>query len=359
MAWVGVSAQAASINGAAGSVGAAAGVGGLKAEDPARYGSLSIPSDSFSYSIFQQAGVAVRNSAATLFDGLKPKRVIAIGESQSASRLVTYVNALQSQSPGIFNGYLIYSRGAAGAPLSQAPQQSIAAPTPTFIRTDLKTPVLMFETEADLLTLNYLPARQPSTKLIREWEVAGTAHDDTYGLGIGWSDTGDGVADQKAFQSMLTPPADPIKGIIDCSAPINAGSHTYELRAALAALNSWVQGGTAPLQSPRLQLANGKPLHFMTGTSGNALGGIQTPQVAAPVAKLSGIGQPATGNSFCTLFGTTVPYSAAKLAQLYPTHASFVKKWDAATATDVKMGYLLPADAKVLNSVAAQSSVGG
>jgi hypothetical protein len=158
---------------------------------------------------------------------------------------------------------------------------------------------------------------------------------------------------------MLTPPADPIKGIIDCSAPINAGSHTYELRAALAALNSWVQGGTAPLQSPRLQLANGKPLHFMTGTSGNALGGIQTPQVAAPVAKLSGIGQPATGNSFCTLFGTTVPYSAAKLAQLYPTHASFVKKWDAATATDVKMGYLLPADAKVLNSVAAQSSVGG
>jgi hypothetical protein len=320
---------------------------------------LSIPSDSFSYSIFQQAGEAVHHSATTLFGGLKPKRVIAIGESQSASRLVTYVDAVQPQSPGIFDGYLIYSRGGAGAALSQAPQQSIVPPTPTLIRTDLHTPVMMFETEADLLTLNYLPARQPLTNFIREWEVAGTAHDDTYGLGIGWSDIGNGVADQQAFQSLLNPPADPIKGIIDCPAPINAGSHTYELRAAVSALNNWTKGGNAPPQSPRLEVASGTPPHFVTGPSGNALGGIQTPQVAAPVATLSGVGQPATNNMFCTLFGTTVPYSAAKLAQLYPSHTAFVKEWDTATAADVKKGYLLSADAKALDLAAAQSSVGG
>jgi hypothetical protein len=55
----------------------------------------------------------------------------------------------------------------------------------------------------------------------------------------------------------------------------------------------------------------------------------------------------------------TVPYSAAKLAQLYPSHAAFVKKRDSVTAADVKEGYLVAADAKVLDSVAAQSSVGG
>jgi hypothetical protein len=35
------------------------------------------------------------------------------------------------------------------------------------------------------------------------------------------------------------------------------------------------------------------------------------------------------------------------------------QEWDAATAAEVKEGYLLPADAKVLNQVAGASMVGG
>jgi hypothetical protein len=107
--------------------------------------------------------------------------------------------------------------------------------------------------------------------------------------------------------------------------------------------------------------------------NGNALGGIRSPQVAAPVAKLSGVGQPGgstvptnagadtsavSGQALCGIFGTTVPLGAAKIAALYPTHAAFVKKWEAATTRDVKLGYLLPADVSALDAVAAQSSVG-
>ncbi len=65
------------------------------------------------------------------------------------------------------------------------------------------------------------------------------------------------------------------------------------------------------------------------------------------------------GGGFCKLFGTTIPFSAPKLAQLYPTHAVFVKKWDAAVAADVAKGYLLAADARILDRVAEQSTVGG
>ena len=54
-----------------------------------------------------------------------------------------------------------------------------------------------------------------------------------------------------------------------------------------------------------------------------------------------------------------VPFSAAKLVQLYPTHRDFEKKWDAAVAADVSKGYLLAADANVLDKVAAQSNIGG
>jgi Alpha/beta hydrolase domain len=101
------------------------------------------------------------------------------------------------------------------------------------------------------------------------------------------------------------------------------------------------------------------------------LGGIRTPQVEAPLATLSGLGQPGSAapgqprsssslsaGTLCGIFGTTVPFSASKLKALYPTHATFTKKWDAATASLVRQGYLLPADARTLDTVAAQSDVG-
>ncbi|HXW38453.1 MAG TPA: alpha/beta hydrolase domain-containing protein [Acidimicrobiales bacterium] len=371
MAYVGVDAQATGINGQPGSVASEEGVGGIKQTDPARYGSLHHPGDSFSYSIFEQAGAAVHADATTLFGGLHPKRVIALGESQSAFRLVTYIDALQPLSSGVYDAYFVYSRGADGADLSQSPQATITAPDPTLIRTDLHVPVFLFETEADLLVLGYASARQPPTPYLREWEIAGSAHDDTYGLLYARSDTGNGAADAEAFDSMLDPPSDPIPGVVSCAAPINAGSHTYELRAAMAAVNRWLVTGHAPPSSPRLEIAPSGHA-FRTDAAGDALGGVRTPQVQVPVAVLSGLGQPGatpitdpgtvesvSGQALCAIFGTTIPFTTAKLDSLYRTHQIFVEKWDAATAAEVKVGYLLPADARTLDRVAAASTVGG
>ena len=374
MAFVGVDAQAGGINGEPGSIATKDGAGGIKQTDPARYGSLNHPGDSFSYSIYQQAGEALHKDAAAILSGLAPKRVIALGESQSAFRLVTYIDALQATSPGIYDAYFVYSRGGDGADLSQSPQRTITTPTPTYIRTDVDVPVFLFETESDLLGLGYLTARQSPTNEIREWETAGTAHDDTYGLLYARTDTGTGSANSDAFNSMLNPPKDPIPGIVDCAAPINAGSHTYELRAALYAVNRWLVNGKPPPESPRLEVNPANHQEFRLDSNGNALGGIRSPEVAAPVAKLSGVGQPGSGSvptnagadtstvsgqALCGIFGTTVPFSPSRMATLYPTHAAFVTKWDEATAAEVKQDYLLPADADALDKVAAQSSVGG
>ena len=359
--YVGVSVQAVGIVGAAGSLAATqgqAGGGGIKGADPARYGSLQDPGDSYSYSMFEQAGAAVRRDAPTVLGGLEPKRVLALGESQSASRLVTYIDALQPQSRGVYNGYFVYSRGGSGSALSQAPQPIISPPTPTIIRTDLNVPVMMFETEADVLLLGYLPARQPPTLFIREWEVAGTAHYDTYGLVESMTDAGNGVADVATFDTMINPVSSIDGGAISCPVPFNAGAHTYELRAAVAALNNWVITGTPPLQSPRLDVAS--PTSYATGENGETLGGVQTPQVAAPIAVVNGTGDTSSaGGGFCRIFGSTAPFSSAKLTQLYPTHSAFVVKWDQAVASDVSKGYLLPADATILDRVASQSTIGG
>ena len=74
------------------------------------------------------------------------------------------------------------------------------------------------------------------------------------------------------------------------------------------------------------------------------------------MATLSGLGQ--SGSSFCFLFGTTVPFSAAKLAALYPTHARFLSRWAADALVDVARGFLRPADAAELIRAAAASAAG-
>src|SRR4030095_5950610 len=101
-------------------------LGGLKINDPERYGSLSHPGDSFSYDIFSPAGQAIRRGDPDPLRGLHPQSVVAAGESQSAGRLVTYVNAIDPVAQ-VYDGFLIHSRGGGSARLSQEPEPEGAA----------------------------------------------------------------------------------------------------------------------------------------------------------------------------------------------------------------------------------------
>jgi hypothetical protein len=341
-AYVGVSAQAL-------------GVAALKAADPVRYAALSHPGDSYSYDIFSQAGQAVRDSAAEVLGGLRPRRVLAEGESQSAARLTTYIDAIQPLVHE-YDGFLVHSRFAGSAALSQSPQASIPAPQVVFFRPDLGVPVLGVETETDLLELGYLSAQQADSRGFRLWEVAGTSHADNYETNIGAADNGSRAEGLIEFDAMLSPPAGAAG--VTCATPINTGEEHYVLDAAQFWLSRWVRTGQAPPAPPLLKVnTSTSPPSFVTDANGNVEGGIRTPAVDVPVATLSGLGQ--SGSAFCFLFGTTVPFSAAKLAALYPTHRQFVREWVADTRADERAGFIRPADARELIAAAAASSVGG
>ncbi len=352
-AWVGVSAQRVGIEGGTGGPGDAL---ALKTADPERYGSLDHPGDNYSYDMFSQAGAAVREQADVVLGGLTPKRILAIGESQSAFRLTTYVNAIQPISH-VFDGYLIHSRAAAGAPLSGKGDHAVTAPDPTFIRTDLDVPVFVLSTESDLVgdRLGYERARQQDTDRFRSWEIAGASHVDAYGLGIGDSDDGTGVADKKLFAAMLAPPASVYGGVITCDVPINAGPQTYVVRAAIAALNRWVRTGKAPATSDRLLLDTSR-MSYQLDENGNAEGGLRLPQVDAPIALLSGLGQ--SGDSFCGLFGTTKPFNAKAFAAANTDRETWLVAWNRGLDEAVQATALLAADAKRLKEIAAASTVG-
>jgi hypothetical protein len=345
-AWVGVSAQQV-------------GLDATISADPVRYASLSHPGDSYSYDMFSQAGQAVRTDWQQVLGGLHPAHVLAVGESQSAARLVTYIDGVHPHAH-VYEGFLVHSRGANGAPLSQSPQADVPAATPTKIRNDLHEPVLVFQTESDVAFSNLL-ARQPDTDRFRTWEVAGTSHYDYYGLSVGPTDIGDGEGAVANLAGMQNPPTSPIPGLFDCSLPINTGGAHWVLNAAVQKLQRWVAKGEAPPIAPRLAVVSTSPVVFALDANGNAIGGVRTPQVDAPIAALGGTANSGTGSLgvFCRLFGTTVPFDAAHLAALYPTHRAFVDAWVGASWRSVHQGFLLGQDARELNRSAELSTIGG
>src|SRR6185436_3224100 len=105
-AWVGIGAQASGVN---------APRSGLKAWDSTRYASLVHPGDAYSYDIFSQGAQALRHGE--LMGGLQVRFMLATGRSQSAFRLVTYINAVHPLAR-LFDGYFVHSRGANAAGLT-------------------------------------------------------------------------------------------------------------------------------------------------------------------------------------------------------------------------------------------------
>ena len=344
-AWVGVSAQAV-------------GLEALKLPpgeppfgDPVRYASLTHPGDSYSYDMFSQAGQAVRDDAATILGGLQPERVIAVGESQSAGRLVTYINAAHPVVE-VYDGFLVHSRSGGGAPLTQGPLPAVSTPVPTFIRDDLGVPVLVFQAENDV---GGLQARQPDSDGYRLWEVAGTAHFDQYGLAQGGDDMGELESVQEWFDSMLHPTNQPTPNFT-CDVPINAGPQTYVLRAAISQLDRWIASGKPPASAPRFETISISPPQLALDANGIVRGGIRTPAVDAPVAKLSGAGQTG-GTQFCNIFGTTVPFTEEQLDAQYGNHGGFVRAWSRATSEARRAGFLEREDARDIWLVGLRSDI--
>ncbi len=330
-AWVGVSAQQLGVTSPF----------GLKNWDPVRYSALSHPGDTFSYSIFSQAAEALLHPhGPSPLGSLHPRALIADGESQSASRMVTYVNAIQPLNR-LFDGFLIHSRGAAGAAISQAPQAAPPMPAVARIRTDIGVPVITVESQTDILAsgLGYLPATQPDSRWFRLWEVPGTSHVDATELGLTSSEVLRDIPDYPQGS---------------CAAQPNDGQERYVMDAALAQLNRWARAGVPAPHAPRIEISNGA---YVTDKFGNALGGVRTPAVDAPTATLTGTGN--TGSSLlCFLLGTTTPLSSAQLAALYPLHSDYVAAVARSAARGVAQGFLLPADALQIDEDAAASSVG-
>lgn len=342
-AWVGISAQRKGIDNV-GNVGLLDGVlnASLKALNPARYNRLVHPGDSFSYSMFHQIARQIRYPDEQDFlEGLQVERMIGAGDSQSAARLITYINLL-GKTGDIFDGFFVHSRFGSSAPVSQAPQPVAVPPAIVGVREDLYKPVMMLQTETDLFVESFLPGnayenRQPDTDFFRLWEVAGTAHAGAYTI-LGLFDAGN-----SSYYAELISQRYAVPLIVPCASPVNANpAHHFVMNAAYRALDRWIRDGVAPAIAERLTV-EGEPPEFAVDEFGNVRGGIRTPYVDAPLARFGGIGE---GNVMCMIFGTMEKFGSGQLAAMYSSRNEYLDRVQQSLDQALEQQFLLPEDAE-------------
>jgi hypothetical protein len=357
-AYVTVSAQRVGVEGGASLLGVDM---SLKSQDPARYAALRHPGDEFSYDIFSQTGELVRNAGDNgVLGDLRAHHVVAVGESQSAMFLTTYVNAVDPLARS-YDGFLVHSRFAPAAPLdggSIFDESQAGSPEAVTFRTDLRVPLVTIITETDLfggVRHGYYFARQPDNQWLRVWEIAGAAHADNYTIQVAPIDSGSA----------------PLDAIVAAYAPTNmlmgqqlghyinfAPQHHYVVQAALAALNTWVRTGEpAPTAKPIAVQESDQPRPVLD-PNGLAQGGVRTPWVDVPIARTSGGG--AEESIMAAIFGSGEPFDAATLHRLYPGGVEqYLDSFTAALDAAIQSGFILPVDRGEILQLAAATYPSG
>jgi len=354
-----------------------AGMKDLAAWDPKRYGKLGDSNDGQSYEIFTQAAEAIKADSATLLGGLTPKELIGTGDSQSAFRVDTYVNAIQPLKH-VFNGFLAVGRSAVAAPIGEG--LVATSPFPALIRTDNTAPLIQLNTQGDIEELDAAAARQPDNNYLRTWELAGASHIDAH---------------EAAYETETIAREEPNLEVPSCvfGTPIE-GTGTaldghnqtdnmplFEVEdAAMSALQNWVVGGVQPAHGSQIETIPGLfDLYYIVikNQYGIGEGGIQMPDAQVPVESYSAINfaKPSeesltqqgiqseledvfttleTGgisnealrdDGLCLLSGYFNDFSSSQLKSLYPTSASYASKFASAANAEVSAGFMTPEDA--------------
>lgn len=291
--------------------------------DPARYAPISHPGDDYAFDMLSQIAKAIRAPAGTApMGGLKVQRIIAMGQSQSASRLYDYVTQVQRDA-NVIDGFLIHSGGG-----------RVYEPAPA-------VPVIQLFSEFEAS-----PEEPSHTANYRAWEIAGSAHQNFW---VGYHQVfGAGLRAVGGIQR----PASADEQMHDTAANYGEQVHPLQLACIVAGtqfpmrylvssaihhLDRWIRTGVAPPQGARFEFGNGA---LRKDPYGNALGGIRLPMVDLPVAR--------SNATLCGLGGVTVPLTTPELTQLYATHADYYCRTKEATQAVVEQGFLLPADAEEL-----------
>jgi len=247
---------------------------GLIAWSPVRYGTLdvtdggTITDDSLCYDIFSQAVKAIRDplgAGVNMLDGLRPKLFMAVGLSQSASRLTLYYNSIQPLHK-VYDGFVLH---VGGGPF----------------RTDVGTKLIRVNTENEIVR-GQADRRQPDSQVFRGWEIAGASHVEywevMYRMPI-------------VTRDQLAPPN------FACDRqPLSHVSNKYVLNAAYHHMVKWIEHNMPPPIAEPITVTSVSPLVIPRDAYGLVFGGIRLAEVDAPTATNTGANSTRGGSPWCS-----------------------------------------------------------
>jgi hypothetical protein len=362
----------------------------LKKFDPVRYGSLSFANplalddprnckdpvssvdppafrsrateDGLVWDIYSQVGALVRSrdhanplayrawhGAWHGGRGVAVKHVYGFGYSQTGGDLYDYINAIHPLDVArngrpIYDGYIVAVAGGnfvGIVPINQC-EAPPTVPDPRLQFSNVGVPIIHVMSQSDYLF--GIDARRPDSDApadrFRHYEMAGAGHATPDELNFAATST------DIVKAGVPVPPMNCDEG------PRSRFPSRIFFDAVLRNLDLWVRYGIRPPHADPIKVENNAGV---LDEFGNVVGGLRSPYLDVPTSTWFGNSSPVT--SFCVIAGHEVPFSAARLQQLYPTHGTYVRAVAKDTARLVAGRFITAYDGLDLIREAAQADV--
>jgi hypothetical protein len=359
-------------------------VNALKQWNPARYAALDWPylpfvpggnsgvNDGITFDIAAQLGAFVKANRRDghPLHGFAVRHVLEAGFSQDGSFTFTQADIFHAleRMPGggpIYDGYVpMGTNGPSNINFGLTPAGALAAGDPRRQMQPREVPVIQVDTETEIaigtLTPTGLAFQRPDSDArndrYRLWEVPGAAHVS--------NDLDDPITTLqldlaqllKVAPSNLPPngcthqqfvpgPATGVPGVVD---PDNF-PFAFVQNAAFERITEWIEHDRPPPHAAVIQVDTAAtPRAIVRDALGNALGGVRTPFVDAPLATYvptDTVAHTTALSGFCILDGYNLPFDAAQRAVLYPSHGAYVARVVTQSVQLVREGFWLLPDA--------------
>ncbi|HEX6744362.1 MAG TPA: alpha/beta hydrolase domain-containing protein [Solirubrobacteraceae bacterium] len=276
------------------------------------------------------------------------QHVYGFGYSQTGGDLYDYINAIHPLDVArngrpIYDGYIVAVAGGAFVgivPINQCePPPTVGDPRLQF--SNVGVPIIHVMSQSDYLF--GIAARRPDSDApadrFRHYEMAGAAHATPDELNFA------------ATSADIVKAGVPVPPMNCNEGPRSRFPSRIFFDAIVRNLDLWVRYGISPPHADPIAVQNGAGV---LDPYGNVVGGLRSPYVDVPTSTWFGN---STGASFCIIAGHEVPFDAARLQQLYPTHGAYVRAVAKDTARLVAGRYITAYDGLDVIREAAQANV--
>ena len=283
--------------------------------------------------------------------------VYMTGVSQSSIYIRTWLAGFHdryrtSDGKPVYDGYL----GIVGPAMIRTNQCAADIPleSPLQKLTPPDVPFISISSEGEMWQARYTHQRDAFTRKggIVSYEVAGASHMAGDVPGRAPDTITFAPIPDMMKAGMQMPDGSAVAKLMPAGARPNDFVWQPLVRGAFHNLELWVRKGIRPPQSP--EIAIGTDHEIRRDSNGNATGGVRMPYIAAPTATHRGY---LSAGGFGGVTGAKTPFSAERLAALYPDHAAYVAKFAAAANQLVVGRWISPQDAADMTKAAEAAAV--